>query len=142
MRETTAPFRPSCGPLIPKGTLIAFSNNRFNMATRTKAEADHFDGFRFERERASGDSKHQLLTPSPDSLTWGYGLHACPGRSFAAAEIKVIVIHLLTHFELRLKGGKERPPNMSFDFQIMPDMSAEIEFTPRINLGNPGPSRV
>lgn len=131
MRETTVPFRPSCGPLIPKGTLIAFSNNRFNMATRPKADPDHFDGFRFDRERSRGDSKQQLLTPSPDSLTWGYGLHACPGRSFAATEIKVIVIHLLTHFHLRLKGGTERPPSKSFDFQIMPDMSAEIEFAPR-----------
>lgn len=137
MRETTAPFRPSCGPLIPKGTLIAFSNNRFDMTTRTKADVDHFDGFRFDRERSSGGSKHHLLTPSPDSLTWGYGIHACPGRSFAATEIKVIVIDLLTHFHLRLKGGKERPPNKSFDFQIMPDMSAEIEFSSRTNLGNP-----
>lgn len=101
------------------------------MATRPKADPDHFDGFRFDRERSRGDSKQQLLTPSPDSLTWGYGLHACPGRSFAATEIKVIVIHLLTHFHLRLKGGTERPPSKSFDFQIMPDMSAEIEFAPR-----------
>ncbi|OQE22287.1 hypothetical protein PENSTE_c010G03232 [Penicillium steckii] len=131
MRETTAPFRPSCGPLIPKGTLIAFSNNRFDMAKGTKAAVDNFDGFRFDRERNNKGSKHHLLTPSPDSLTWGYGMHACPGRSFAATEIKVIVIHLLTNFRLRLKGGKERPRNESFDFQIMPDMSAEIEFSSR-----------
>ncbi|KAJ5190081.1 hypothetical protein N7491_007877 [Penicillium cf. griseofulvum] len=131
MRETTAPFQPSCGPLIPKGTLIAFANNRFNMATSVGREADPFDGSRYVRLRTKSDGKHQLLTPSPESLTWGYGVHACPGRLFAATELKVIIIYLLTRFHLRLKGGGRRPPSSSFDFQIMPDMQAEIEYTLR-----------
>ncbi|KAI1934461.1 hypothetical protein LOZ66_005929 [Ophidiomyces ophidiicola] len=128
MRETTAPLAPSCGPLIPKGTLIAFANNRFDMSAPHPFDPDEFDGFRYSRARqtAGNEGSNQLITPSSDSLTWGYGSHACPGRLFAATELKVIAIHLITNFDLRLKNGEGRPPNTSHDFQIMPDPRAEI----------------
>jgi cytochrome P450 len=134
MRETTAPLRPSCGPLLPKGTLIAFANNRFDMSTVPSHNPDDFDGFRHARLRnaGTGESKYQLLTPSSESLTWGYGIHACPGRLFAATEIKLIVIHLLTRFQLRLGSHRNRPPSSSYDFQIMPDPKALITFTSRL----------
>ncbi|PGH15383.1 hypothetical protein AJ80_05567 [Polytolypa hystricis UAMH7299] len=131
MRETTAPLLPSCGPLIPKGTLIAFANNRFDMSSPQQFGPDDFDGFRYARlrETAGNESSHQFITPSSDSLTWGYGSHACPGRLFAATELKVIVIHLLSQFDLQLKDGESRPANSSHDFQIMPDPRAEIIFS-------------
>ncbi|GIC87506.1 cytochrome P450 [Aspergillus udagawae] len=139
MRETTAPLRPSCGPLLPKGTLIAFANNRFDMSTVPSHNPDDFDGFRHARLRnaGTGESKYQLLTPSSESLTWGYGIHACPGRLFAATEIKLIVIHLLTRFQLRLGSHRNRPPSSSYDFQIMPDPKAQITFTSRLAQKDP-----
>lgn len=139
MRQTTAPFTPSCGPTLPPGTLIAFANNRFDMSTSPKYDPNEFDGFRFSKQRQSeeGETKMQLITPHPDSLTWGYGSHACPGRLFAASEVKIIVIHLLTRFEMRMKDGVGRPPSTSHDFQIMPDMGAEIVFQRRENSDNP-----
>ncbi|KAL6834288.1 cytochrome P450 [Trichoderma sp. SZMC 28015] len=131
MRELTAPIALSCGPILPKGTLIAFANNRFDMSSHQPSDPDDFDGFRFVKE--DGGSRQQLITTSHDSLTWGYGSHACPGRQFAATELKVIIIHLLTNFDLRMKDGAPRPANSSHDFQIMPDPHAVIEFCKRNN---------
>lgn len=129
MREITSPISLSCGPILPKGTLIAFANNRFDMSSPQPWDLDTFDGFRFVREE--GEARQQLITTSPDSLTWGYGSHACPGRQFAAAELKVIIIHLLIHFDMQMKDGAPRPASSSHDFQIMPDLQAEIEFRRR-----------
>jgi hypothetical protein len=61
------------------------------MATSVGREAGPFDGSRYVRLRTKNDGRHQLLTPSPESLTWGYvqRVHACPSRLFAATELKV-----------------------------------------------------
>ncbi|KAL5364138.1 cytochrome P450 [Aspergillus floccosus] len=133
MRQTMVPFTPSCGPTLPPGTLIAFANNRFDLSTKPRYDPNEFDGFRFaeERQRDDGETKVQLITPNADSLTWGYGSHACPGRLFAACEIKVIAIYFLIHFDMQIKDGAARPPSTSHDFQIMPDMDAQISFRRR-----------
>lgn len=45
-----------------------------------------FDGFRFYnlRKMPGKENKQLFVTVSPESLTFGYGNHACPGRFFAA----------------------------------------------------------
>jgi len=44
---------------------------------------------------AGKENKHLFVTSSPESLTWGYRNHSCPGRFFADSELKVILIELL-----------------------------------------------
>jgi cytochrome P450 len=99
-----------------------------------------FDGFRFSNIRAmeGKENKHQLATSSADSLSWGYGSHACPGRFFASNEIKVIMIELLRNWEFRLKGditmegGVEiRPKDNQTPIGVHPNLEAEIEFKRR-----------
>lgn len=65
---------------------------------------NEFDGFRFYRLRkmAGKENKHLFVTVSPDSLTWGYGRNACPGRFFADAEMKIILIELLRKWDLKV----------------------------------------
>jgi cytochrome P450 len=136
MRQTMVDLKLSNGFTIPKGNLIAFPNTRFDMsaATEKSPDPDEFDGFRYAKLRAipGQESKHQLIGPGSDSLTWGYGSHVCPGRAFAATELKVILIHLLENFEIKLKDGDKRPKNSSQDFQIMPHPEATIMLTPRV----------
>lgn len=43
-----------------------------------------------------------LVTTSPDHLALGHGEHACPGRFFAAIEIKILLCHLLLKYEWEL----------------------------------------
>ena len=59
-------------------------------------------------------------------MPWGYGSHACPGRWFADAEIKIIVIHLLLEFDFRFPDGKERPKSLEFETQNLPDREAGV----------------
>jgi cytochrome P450 len=40
-----------------------------------------------------------------ENLTWGYGQHACPGRFFAANEIKLMLARILMDYDLRLPEG-------------------------------------
>jgi cytochrome P450 len=70
-----------------------------------------FDGFRYYEKRkvASGDAayKNQFTSTSPEQMHFGFGRQACPGRFFASAVIKAIVMHLLEEFDLliRRRGG-------------------------------------
>ncbi|KAL1858064.1 hypothetical protein VTK73DRAFT_7969 [Phialemonium thermophilum] len=110
--------RLSDGTLIPKDTVVAVSAHRMWDATLHEAP-ERWDGRRFLRMRrdeapapaeTSGSNgsrdtekprqpqlQHwaQLVTTSPDHLGFGHGHNACPGRFFAANEIKVMLAHLL-----------------------------------------------
>jgi cytochrome P450 len=84
------------------------------------------------------ENKHQFVTTSLDSLNFGHGNHACPGRFFASNEIKVVLIELLRNWEIRLKGDVERkggedkrPKSHIQEFSVVPNMFAEIDFKRR-----------
>jgi cytochrome P450 len=95
--------------------------------------AHEFDGFRFEklRERDSMDiddsgPRYQLAVASTDYLPWGYGKHACPGRFFAALEMKLIIAHLILNYDVRLEQPGVRPPDFVFEANCMPNAQARI----------------
>ena len=55
-----------------------------------------------------------MVTVTKDSLEFGYGKHACPGRFFAVNEIKLILANLLLRFDFKMKQedakqGKFKP---------------------------------
>lgn len=84
------------------------------------------------------ENRHQFVTTSTDSLVFGHGNHACPGRFFASNEIKVVIIELLRSWDFRLKGDVEmkggedkRPKSYENELTIMPNMTAQIEFKRR-----------
>lgn len=69
----------------------------------------------------------QFVSVSESSLTFGYGRHACPGRFFAANEIKMILANLLLHYEVRNPDGvTERHKNIRMGAQLVPDYKKKI----------------
>jgi hypothetical protein len=89
------PMTLSTGHRLPKETRIAFNSGGVHMSPQTQTfspeynpsenKSPHeFDGFRFYRLRqmAGKENKYLFVTSSPESLTWGYRNHACPGRFF------------------------------------------------------------
>jgi cytochrome P450 len=103
----------------------------------TNKAPTEFDGFRFANLRAmeGKENKHQFVSTSPDSLSFGHGSHACPGRFFAGNEIKLILIEALRMYDIRLKGDVEmkggadkRPKDGLNAGAIFPNPYAEIEF--------------
>lgn len=98
---------------------------------------DEFDGFRFYRLRKMGggrENKHLFVTVSPESLTWGYGNHACPGRFFADTELKVILIELLRKWDIRVadptRTNSESLRKLQELFVVVPK-NAEVEMKRR-----------
>ncbi|KAM3081633.1 hypothetical protein ACMFMG_005087 [Clarireedia jacksonii] len=151
IRLTTADLHLSSGHTIPKGTRIGFNNDFINSRGPNfslPAESSHlkidpaseFSAFRFSslREIPGHESKHQFVTTGPDSLNFGHGNHACPGRFFASAEIKVLLVALLRGWDMRLpaaaeegrekEGREKRPKNLTHEFLILPNPFANVEF--------------
>jgi cytochrome P450 len=150
-RVTTAPLTLSTGHTIPSNTHIGFASYAVHTSAKTltfspsynpaaNKPPSEFDGFRFYNLRAmeGKENRHQFVTTSPDSLIFGHGSHACPGRFFASNEIKVVIIELLRSWDFRFKddverkGGEDKRPKSSFsELGIMPNKAAEIEFKRR-----------
>lgn len=107
-REVLSDCRLSDGTLLPKGAFVGISTN--GMSDEENYEnAGQFDGYRFlrMRERSGDKNQWQLATPSKDHLAFGYGKHVCPGRFFAAQELKIILCHVLLKYDLKMAPGEK-----------------------------------
>lgn len=94
-----------------------------------------FEGFRFEKvrqEQPLQDGKAQYVASNPASLAFGYGRHACPGRFFAANEIKAIMAYLLRNYDMKFKEGQTRPQSLPFETQFLPNPAGTIMFKRRV----------
>lgn len=102
-REVLEPVTLSDGSVLKKGSHVAVSAHRM-WDESIHADPLVYDAYRFLKMRSEPGHENtgQLVTTSPDHLAFGHGKHACPGRFFAAHEVKVALIHLLTHYDIRL----------------------------------------
>ncbi|KAK5626225.1 hypothetical protein RRF57_001940 [Xylaria bambusicola] len=133
-------FSFSNGLKLPKESVIAFpmwaiyqstSTETFSPEVNAKAGnpgPETFDGFRFAKLRAvpGFEAKHQLATTSEESLNFGHGPHACPGRFFAVYEIKSLLVNIIRHYDIRLKDGRQ-PVHIINQVANVPDPRALIE---------------
>lgn len=131
----------------PTGTRIGFPGHAIEMSPLTTTFSPSstsggsvyvppstFDGLRFYKLRAQpgNETKHQYVTTSPDSLAFGHGLHACPGRFFASHAIKVVLIELLRSWDLRLKGCTDtRPEVLEYRVTFVANKETEIQLQRR-----------
>jgi cytochrome P450 len=82
------------------------------------------------------------VTTSPYHIGFGHGVHVCPGRFFAAYEIKIALTFMLSRYdwrieslEQRLKDGKS--PVVYIAETCFLDPKIKIEFrrrTPEIDI--------
>lgn len=68
-----------------------------------------------------------------DIISPGHGRHACPGRFFASAEIKIILIGLLQNYDIKLCDDyrEGRPLNILTEFMAHQDHTYEVCFRKR-----------
>jgi cytochrome P450 len=90
-----------------------------------------FDGFRHYKLRQGGTpsdhARNQYVTTNESNLGWGYGNHACPGRFFAANEIKMMVVRLLLDFDIKMPGNQTKIwPQLEMGGRIVTDPSKTI----------------
>jgi Cytochrome P450 len=69
---------------------------------------------------------------SPDSLEFGYGSHACPGRFFATNVLKVTLAATILNYDLRLRVSEGNPvPKYNRILVLSPDRERVVEFRKR-----------
>jgi cytochrome P450 len=96
-------------------------------------DSDTFDGFRHYKLRHGGSAvdhaRNQFVTTNEVNLGWGYGRHACPGRFFAANEIKMILVRLVLGYDIKMPdGGKERYKQFEMGKMSAPDPGKTLMF--------------
>ncbi|KPA37971.1 ent-kaurene oxidase [Fusarium langsethiae] len=113
------------GDILKKGDKIIGETTHM-WSSENYDNALEFDPYRYLKMRQTGDDKKaHLVSTSADHLGFGHGLHACPGRFFAANEIKILLCHLLLKYEWKLPEGTKPKPYHS-GFKIMGDLSVNL----------------
>ncbi|KAI1330952.1 putative cytochrome P450 monooxygenase [Xylariaceae sp. FL0255] len=103
----------SDGTLLREGREVVVSTERM-WDESVYSDPQRWDPYRFYRMRnapvtTSSSSEHtaQLVSTSADHLGFGHGIHACPGRFFAANEVKVALAQLLLKYDWKLPEGAD-----------------------------------
>lgn len=117
----------SDGTVLPKGSTIMVATNY--MDPEIYKDPERFDAARFLdlREQTGQESTWQFVSPTPAHLLFGYGRHACPGRFFAANEIKILLSHLLLLYDWRFLPGEGRPAPVQFEVGLSVDAKTKLQ---------------
>ncbi|KAB8207568.1 cytochrome P450 [Aspergillus parasiticus] len=115
-RQTVQGITLSSGQYIPPGTSIETPLQAIYQDDSNYTNSDTFDGLRFYKIRQGGGAtvhaRNQFVTSNEQSLVFGYGRHAYPGRFLAAAEIKMIIFKILLTYDFKNADNRtERYPN-------------------------------
>jgi cytochrome P450 len=91
------------GHFIPKGSSIGVSSH-WSWDSSIYENPNEFDGYRFVKmaEDPKKEREAQFVSTSPQHLAFGHGSHACPGRFFAANELKIALTHILMKYDFKL----------------------------------------
>jgi cytochrome P450 len=127
----------SDGTTVPAGSIVGVPSSLVHQDPNVYEDPTRFDGFRFVKmkERVDLDGhfnkKFDLVTINPDFVGFGQGRHACPGRFFAAAAVKLMLAHIVTNYDVKLADGAERPADFVRMNTALPSRTAEIYFRKR-----------
>ncbi|KAF8549780.1 cytochrome P450 [Imleria badia] len=134
-RKALKDFTFSDGTFVPKGTMIAAASRSVHRDEAVYERALAFDPFRFAHLREEEDKgvKHQYISTTPEYLPFGHGRHACPGRFFAATELKTMLAHIVVMYDVKLEGNATRPQPLHFATVILSNPSAKVMFRRRVD---------
>ncbi|KAF7367812.1 hypothetical protein MSAN_00845500 [Mycena sanguinolenta] len=135
-------FRFSDGTVLPCGSYVSVATRPTHYDESKYENAATFDGFRFARERAEhqanhefNDSqdifKHQMISTAVDYLPFGTGKHACPGRFFAATELKAMMAHLVLNYDVKPEVEGVRPADIVFGQRLFANPTGRARFRKR-----------
>ncbi|PVI06338.1 cytochrome P450 [Periconia macrospinosa] len=125
VKDTTLPD----GTLIPRGSHITVDSTSL-LDSSSYPNPLAFDAHRFLRKRQAGDKSNQFVQSGPDYSVFGGGRHICPGRFFAANEVKLALAHVLLKYDFRLAEGYESK-NIRNGFYTIVDPMAKFEIKRR-----------
>ncbi|KAI0888409.1 putative cytochrome P450 [Annulohypoxylon maeteangense] len=131
-RKAMIPITLSNGFHIPAGTIVQCNTNILDETPQDWGNPHAFDGFRFYklRNRTPEDiNRFQFASPTYDSMQFGFGKDACPGRFFASNQIKIILAYILSHYDIKFEDGVVgRPKNFMFEVNVLADPTKMVLF--------------
>ncbi|KIJ13840.1 hypothetical protein PAXINDRAFT_80216 [Paxillus involutus ATCC 200175] len=133
LRKAMQNFTFSDGTVLPKGTLVAIASQATYLDNEVYDNAEAFDPFRFANMRdEDGDgAKHSLVSPNLEYFAFGQGIHACPGRFFAAIELKSMLAHVVLSYDVKLEDNATRPQSLRSGIHIAAHPTARVMFRKR-----------
>lgn len=135
-RVTTKPYTFKDGLHIPAGTTVSIPSYDIANDPDYFPNPETFSPYRYLNMSENSPHRYNFTSISDDFLAFGGGAHACPGRFLAAYEIKIMIIELLTHFEMKFaEGQKGRPGSIYYNMAIMPDENVHVLFKRRGGAG-------
>ncbi|KXS95203.1 hypothetical protein AC578_6928 [Pseudocercospora eumusae] len=109
---------------IPYGTKIAAPNIGIHSDPANYENPDEYNAFRFS------STKESLVMTSESALHFGYGRHACPGRFFAAQEMKLMLAYIVMNYDVKIVGSG--PRKLDIKAMAIPDAEAKIMIRRRV----------
>ncbi|KAM7183332.1 Cytochrome P450 [Naviculisporaceae sp. PSN 640] len=121
------------GLALPKGSLVSVVSQPMHTDPELFVDAHHFDPYRFLNLRnQDGNSASKATATRQDEIQDGYnpsgknwnqhaflstsnllifgrGRFSCPGRFLVDFQMKMLIAHLLTHYDLKLAEGNPPP---------------------------------
>ncbi|KAJ7439781.1 cytochrome P450 [Mycena latifolia] len=136
-------FTFSDGTRIPYGAILTIAGDATHYDPDNYENPMTFDGFRFSRlreQRAGVDisgegtsffNRHMVST-AQDHIVFGHGHHACPGRFFAATELKAMLAHVLINYDVKAETEGVRPPDLCIGVAKVPAPQGKIMIRKRV----------
>ncbi|KAF9528912.1 cytochrome P450 [Crepidotus variabilis] len=124
----------SDGTTIPAGTMMAVYVVNDHTSEEFYENPLKFDGFRFVKRRehavTSGqtEKRFDFVTTGLDSLGFGHGRHACPGRYFASSELKLMLAYIVMNYDVRTVEQGVRPEDLYIIDNCIPNPTAKLLF--------------
>ncbi|KAH6988315.1 cytochrome P450 [Ilyonectria sp. MPI-CAGE-AT-0026] len=125
------------GMTVPKGTYMLTPSSASNFDPDVWGPTvGEFDPWRFykKRQEPGQATQHSLVQTSPEFTYFGHGKHACPGRFFAANELKVLLSYSLMNYDINLPPNEPQPELMWFSGKTMPAMRTKVNWRKRQNV--------
>ncbi|KAI5923016.1 cytochrome P450 [Camillea tinctor] len=107
---------------LPRGTKVGVSGYCVHRDAEVYADPERYDAFRFVGAGGEGKGKgnERLVHTSETFMSFSHGAHACPGRFFAANQLKIALAHIVWLYEI--EPIARRPENKWFFGHIAPPM--------------------
>ncbi|KAI0483871.1 cytochrome P450 monooxygenase [Xylaria cf. heliscus] len=110
------------GTPVKKGSRIHIDTHRMrDPEVYESPEVWKGDRFLHIRSQPGKENLGQLVSTSADHFGFGHGEHACPGRFFAATELKIALCHMLMKYDWKLAPGTDTSYTIAgFDKRVNP----------------------
>ncbi|KAK1830680.1 cytochrome P450 [Podospora conica] len=127
-RAAQVPYTFKDGLHLPKGTMAQILHSGVLQDPDVFEDPETFEPWRFLKKRQEGDpNKFQFASLSEVETTFGAGFHACPARNYATDLMKLVLVHLLTNYDIKYDSDTQRrPPQMAHDNATLPNLGTSI----------------